>query len=159
MRLVVPRSTVLASVGLLIVGGVVVLTLQLTRNPSRVVETGTQGNITLTASPDPVRAGDVVEIGWTIRGPIRLVTGCENPNPKMWAISPSGTRIQLTHSALCESGSEADVADGQSFTRSILWNTSGLEPGLYSIHGNLTGLPTLFFSSENLPVITVQLMR
>jgi hypothetical protein len=159
VRFRLPKAVVLASVGLLVVGAGTVITLELTRDLSGVTPTATQGNISLAASPDPVQAGEVVKIDWSIRGPIRVVSTCENPNPEIWAISPDGSRLPLTHAALCQSGTEADVADGQSLTRSIYWQTSGLGPGLYSIHGRLTGVPTLFFSNENFPVVTVQLTR
>ncbi len=54
---------------------------------------------------------------------------------------------------------KADVGEGESLTESVYWATSSdLGPGLYSIHGKLSGFPVPLFSDENLPVVAVQVV-
>lgn len=118
----------------------------------------TQGQLTLAASPDQVGAGETVQITLIIRGPAQVISSCQAPNPEIWAVSPSNTRIPLTHASLCQSGGEADVGEGESLTESVYWATSELAPGLYFIHGKLSGFPLPLFSDENLPVIAVQIV-
>lgn len=118
-----------------------------------------QRQLTLAASPDRIAAGEAVKITLIIRGPAQVISSCSVPNPEIWAVSPSKRRITLTHASLCQSGGEADVGEGESLTESVYWVTSSdLAPGLYSIHGKLSGFPVPLFSDENLPVIAVQIV-
>ena len=139
---------------------VVVVSLILVQDRSAVLTSrATQGQLTLAASPDQVGASETVQITLIIRGPAQVISSCQAPNPEIWAVSPSNTRIPLTHASLCQSGGEADVGEGESLTESVYWATSSeLAPGLYSIHGNLSGFPLPLFSDENLPVIAVQIV-
>ena len=119
----------------------------------------TQGQVTLAASPDRIGAGEAVKITLIIRGPAKVISSCQVTNPEIWAVSPSNRRIPLTHASLCQSGGETDVSEGESLTVSVYWApSSDLTPGLYSIHGKLSGFPVPLFSDENLPVIAVQIV-
>jgi hypothetical protein len=139
----------------------IVVSLILVQHRSAVVTSrATQGQLTLAASPDRVGAGEVVQITLIIRGPARVISSCQVPNPEIWAVSPSNRRIPLTHASLCQSGTEADVVEGESVTESVYWATSSdLAPGVYSIHGKLSGFPVPLFSHENLPVIAVRIVQ
>jgi len=138
---------------------VIVVSLILVEERSAVVTSrATQGQLTLGASPDRIGAGEAVKITLIIRGPAQVISSCQVPNPEIWAVSPSNRRIPLTHASLCQSGGEADVGDEESLTESVYWATSrDLAPGLYSIHGKLSGFPVPLFSDENLPVIAVHI--
>lgn len=123
------------------------------------ISQATQGNVTVAASPDPVHAGETLKISWTIHGPAKVWSSCQEPNPQLWAVSPSGSRIGLTHPALCQSGSGRDLNEGESETDWVYWNIpSGFAPGIYSIHGRLAGFPVPRFSDENLPVLTIRVV-
>jgi hypothetical protein len=139
---------------------VILVGLILVQDRSAVVTSrATQGQLTLAASPDRIGAGEVVQITLIIRGPAQVISSCQAPNPEIWAVSPSNKRIPLTHASLCQSGTEADVVEGESVTESVYWATSSdLAPGVYSIHGKLSGFPVPVFSHENLPVIAVRIV-
>jgi len=146
--------------GIMVTVLVIVVSLILVQHRSAMVTSkATQGQLTLGASPDRIGAGGAVQITLIIRGPAQVISSCQVPNPEIWAVSPSNTRIPLTHASLCQSGGEADVGEGESLTESVYWATSSdLAPGLYSIHGKLSGFPVPLFSDENLPVIAVQIV-
>lgn len=158
MRFLGKRSKFLL-LGIMLTVLAIVVSLVLVQDRSAVLTSrATQGQLTLAASPDRTRAGETVQITLVIRGPARISTGCGAPDPEIWAVSPRNTRIPLTQTSLCQSGGEADVGEGESFTERVDWYTPiDLAPGLYSIHGKLAEFPVPLFSNENLPVIAVQI--
>jgi hypothetical protein len=124
-----------------------------------VTPSATVGKFTMAASPDHVRPGELVQVKLAIAGPTQFSSNCQAPNPEIWVLSPAGRRIPLTEPSSCQSGSRFDISEGETVTLPFYWNTSsGLAPGLYSIHGKLSGLPVPLFSDENLPVVIVQIL-
>ncbi len=100
----------------------------------------TDGKLTMVAWPDHVRSGEFVHIELTIAGPFELSSSCQAPNPQVWVLSPTGRRIPLTRPSICQSGGTQDIGEGETVARGYSWETSsGLAPGLYSIHGKLSG--------------------
>jgi hypothetical protein len=114
--------------------------------------------MTVAVSPNPVHAGQLVDIAWTVSGPVDLTTSCAAPNPMIWAVSPSHQRLAITQPCLGLSGSGYTVLSGRVGGGTEYWNTTRLPAGFYSIHGRLTPLPVHLFSDENLPVVVVQVL-
>jgi hypothetical protein len=158
MRILWPRATLLSLITAFAVAMTLASLIFLRSGPQVVTPLATKGKFTMAVSPDRVRSGELVVVKLTIAGPAQFVSSCQVPNPEIWVVSPEGRRIPLTQPLACQSGGRFDIGEGEALTEPFYWNTSsGLAPGLYSIHGKLSGFPVPLFSDENLPVVRVQI--
>jgi hypothetical protein len=124
----------------------------------------TSGNLTVEARPDPLAAGDVAHFTVIATGPIDYEAGCVD-TVHLWALDGTGQKVweQPTPAVRCMALAYRHLAAGEVATFAVDWPTApSLARGRYAIHGLFRFAvppPAGLYVQENLPVLTVQVVR
>lgn len=126
----------------------------LTAQSSPIVSQRTIGNMTMKATPPTLRTGGTAVLTLSVSGPAQY-DACRPL--RLWATNGANqrawTQVQFWMCPVYRGPASIPAGKTQSF--SFDWQTRGLAPGVYTIHGWFGQTPSS--SVENIPAVSVEI--